>query len=196
MGFPSGGCWNRTNFCGSSDRRDDHIRETSMNEIPRTKLQCPRNVQFRNHKRLTFALCSLSLGLWDFLGHCDLVIGISHQVPRGGFEPAVAGLKGRHPEPLEERGAYSLHGSQLSTLNFDFTGTSGIRTHTHRGLSSAAIPVRVPCRCSSDLDCPAPFFCPLSFCQPSLNHALRDRKMRDRKMKAVPDFHQRVPGGI
>ena len=34
----------------------------------------------------------------------NLVLGISHQVPRGGFEPAVAGLKGRHPEPLDERG--------------------------------------------------------------------------------------------
>ena len=36
-------------------------------------------------------------------------------IPRGGFEPAVADLKGRHPEPLDERGVYSLHGSQLST---------------------------------------------------------------------------------
>lgn len=32
------------------------------------------------------------------------------------------------------------------------TGTSGIRTHTHRGLSSAAIPVRASCRCFSDFE--------------------------------------------
>ena len=32
------------------------------------------------------------------------------------------------------------------------TGTSGIRTHTHQGLSSAAIPVRTSCRFSSDFE--------------------------------------------
>ena len=32
------------------------------------------------------------IGIWN------LVLGISARVPRGGFEPSVAGVKGRHPD--------------------------------------------------------------------------------------------------
>ena len=45
----------------------------------------------------------------------NLVLGIFPPVPRGGFEPAVADLKGRHPEPLDERGVTGF--ILLSTLN-------------------------------------------------------------------------------
>lgn len=44
------------------------------------------------------------------------------QLPRGGFEPAVAGLKGQHPVPLDERGVSAvLFCSRLSTLDSRLT---------------------------------------------------------------------------
>ena len=55
--FLSGGCWNRTNFFGSSDRRDDHIRKPSDGR--NAKSQEPNPNERLGHWDLEF-------GSWNF----------------------------------------------------------------------------------------------------------------------------------
>ena len=70
LGFPIGGCWNRTNFFGSSDRRDDHIRKPSgvNDQVPSSNVQrqpMPRS-RALGFGHWTF-LWTLGFGSWTFL---------------------------------------------------------------------------------------------------------------------------------